>query len=697
MSETATEQILSETITNQLQEMFSTYVRHMDPNGNCLFEALAWAKKRMELEKEHESGMMKEIDKQAFKSKMKDHINDIRKDCASYFEESMRDFHDLEKGQAENFLQNWQQELRKELSKINSDETQPTANRQLALTHLEYIRNKFQQNRDKLMNLPLLNKMYKTVMTPSEFNRGCLEIPPPWLWGDHIEVWAFANKFKCTIKVIHISKFGTIREDIVEGSDDNKECNLQNRRSIVLVYSESKEHYDMMEVENLHAGMKLDDQSDIFIPKSDDDYSEEETEVHKSDDLTPGEEDRREQQAKKDAKAAKEAARKAAAAKKAEEMKAKAADKKAEEMKAKAEREANAKKRADEKKARQIRETNMNRLLEKFKDECHKQNRLQQDFNKVYFSEVPFNKGRNWSEITSGKLRWQEDELYEEIMAKKESKFGEYGKFDDAEKEMATTLHKWLNSNLETNEREELVWDHFILIADYILGGENTPYTCPRKDENAYEADKQAYVVKYSGDPTHTRKEDRKWLKRFYGILHGQNMVFHANIASSVIEYVEGTVPITGDKQQVDRGIELRKKLFQKIGLQSYPACLPEGFIRDHFKVWSQHAVDIAMSGKAYTVPKYLYDDHEAMAAFTALVNITAKHLRRSRGDAGWVSRTFNGDGRPKTRFKKDPIRWGAQVSTNNQFLVDPSVPAPVLSTALKGSRRWLISENVNW
>jgi len=659
----------------------------------------------MELEKEHKSAMMIEKDAQAFKSKMQDHTNNIRKDCASYFEESMKNFHDLEKGQAENFLQSWQQDLRQELLEINSDENQSIAYRTLALTHLEYIRTNFKQNHDKRMNLPLLNKMYKTVMTPSEFNKKYLQSShpdgnvyiPPWLWGDHIEVWAFAHKFKCTIKVIYVSKFGSIREDIVEGSDDNKDCNLLNRRSIVLVYSEAEKHYDMMEVETLHAGMKLDEKSDIFIPKDDDEYSEEETEVQKSDKLTPGEEDQREIAAKKAARAADAAARKAAAAETAEKRKAKAADKKAEEMKAKAEKEANAKKRADEKKARQIRETNMNQLLEKFRDECHKQNRLQQDFNKVYLSEVSLKK--NYADIASGGVgSWQEEELYEKIMAKKESKFGEYSKFDDEKKEMATILHKWLRSNLDTNEREELIWDHFILIADSILWRQNTPYTGPSKDENAYEADKQAYIVKYSGDPTDTRKEDRKWLKRFYGILHGQNMVFHSNIASSVIEYVERIVPITGDKQQVDRGIELRRKMFQKLGLQSYPACLPEGFIRDHFKVWSQHAVDIAMSGKAYTVPKYLHDDHEAMAAFTALVNITVKHLRRSsRGDAGWVSRTLNGDGRPKTRFKKDPIRWGAQITTNNHFLVDPSVPAPVLNTALRGSRRWMISENVNW
>ena len=552
------------------------------------------------------------------------------------------------------------------------------------------------------MNLPLLNDMYKTVMTPSEFNRGCLKTPPVWLWGDEIQVWAFANKFKCAIKILIISENGTIREHVIPGSDDNKNCDLRNRRSIVLVFSEAGKHYDMMEVETLHCGYTLDDKSDIFIPKNDDDYSEEETEVRDQDELTPAEQHRKEEEDAKAAKKRADADRQAAAVEKLEEKKAKAAANKEKEMKAKAEKaEANKEKEMKakaQKEARQIREKNMNELLQKFKDECHKQNRLQQDFNKVYFSEVPFNKGRNWSEMDDSDLRWQEDELYEKIMAKKESKFGEYGKFDDEKKEMATTLHKWLNSNLETNEREELVWDHFILIADLILGGENTPYTGPAKDENAYEADKQAYVVKYSGDPTHTRKEDRKWLKRFYGILHGQNTVFHANIASSVIEYVEGTVPITGDKQQVDRGIELRKKMFQKIGLQSYPACLPEGFIRDHFKVWSQHAVDIAMSGKAYTVPKYLHDDHEAMAAFTALVNITAKHLRRSsRGDAGWVSRTVNGDGRPKTRFDKDPVRWGAQITTNNHFLVDPSVPAPVLNTALKGSRRWLISENVNW
>ena len=649
--------------------MFSTYVRHMDPNGNCLFEALAWAKKRMELEKEHESGMMKEIDKQAFKSKMKDHINDIRKDCASYFEESMRDFHDLEKGQAENFLQNWQQELRKELSKINSDETQPTANRQLALTHLEYIRNKFQQNRDKLMNLPLLNKMYKTVMTPSEFNRGCLEIPPPWLWGDHIEVWAFANKFKCTIKVIHISKFGTIREDIVEGSDDNKECNLQNRRSIVLVYSESKEHYDMMEVENLHAGMKLDDQSDIFIPKSDDDYSEEETEVHKSDDLTPGEEDRREQQAKKDAKAAKEAARKAAAAKKAEERKAKAADKPV--------------------------QPNYKQVLDFFEKSCRDFNKMQCKFNLEVLMLLPNhtnspNEGYDlWKEILAKteKSESLKKQIYDNI--------AQYGQDIDQGKVISPVLVKseipeatlfsdnllqWMQSS--RLDRERFAWHLFD----------------PKYQENSTDNEnKNVNKMVEELRKNKSKKKEEIW-RKYLRILHSAVAKFHSNMAFAINYYVQNAVSISANLEETERNqrTDMRRQIFEEFGLHLYPACLPEK-IQSNFKNWAVQAINLALSGKKYKIPKGLYNDHEAIAVFKSLVDITAKHLRRSRGDAGWVSRTFNGDGKPNIRFKKDPIRWGAQVTTNNHFLVDPSVPAPVLSTALKGSRRWLISENVNW
>lgn len=54
-----------------------------------------------------------------------------------------------------------------------------------------------------------------------------------------------------------------------------------------------------------------------------------------------------------------------------------------------------------------------------------------------------------------------------------------------------------------------------------------------------------------------------------------------------------------------------------------------------------------------------------------------------------------NKEGRP--RQIDDDRFFVLNSDAAKRYLVDPSVPAPVLSTALKGSRRWLISENVNW
>ena len=54
-----------------------------------------------------------------------------------------------------------------------------------------------------------------------------------------------------------------------------------------------------------------------------------------------------------------------------------------------------------------------------------------------------------------------------------------------------------------------------------------------------------------------------------------------------------------------------------------------------------------------------------------------------------------NKEGRP--RQKDDDRFFVLNSDAAKRYLVDPSVPTPVLNTALKGSRRWLISENVNW
>lgn len=480
-------------------------------------------------------------------------------------------------------------------------------------------------------------------------------------YGEEIHIVSIAKLYELTIHVDKISP----KDDGYQltaseyGIGEGKTFDITSHKSIILLQEEpdpgKEPHFDMWDL--------------TFVPGNSQPRKKKgETRV------TPGEEDQKEIAAKKAAKEADAAARKAAAAKKKEE--------KEEERKAKA--------------ANTPVQPNYKPVLDFFKKSCHDFNKMQCKFNLEVLMKLPNETNSDsdgydlWEEIlakteNSERLKKQ---IYDNIaqygqdidQGKVESKilvkseFGEATLFSD-------NLLQWMQSS--RLDRERFAWHLFD----------------PKYQENVTDNENKKVDTVVEELKKNKSKENEEIWRKYLRILHSAVAKFHSNMAFAINYYVQNAVSISANLEETERNqrIDIRRQIFKEFGLHLYPACLPEK-IQSNFKNWAEHAINLALSGKKYKIPKGLYNDHEAIAVFKSLVDITVEHLRRSsRGDAGWVSRTVNGDGRPKTSFDKDPVRWGAQITTNNHFLVDPNVPAPVLNTALKGSRRWLISENVNW
>ena len=360
--------------------------------------------------------------------------------------------------------------------------------------------------------------------------------------------------------------------------------------------------------------------------------------------------------------------------------------------------------RSERKNELQGRRTHMNELLNEFIAKCKDINQKQTTFNQEFVQYVLDGKHSEgvWGEtmdfnfwkavLEKQKISLLPPEISAYATKKEQSELGE-------------NLNNWIklhpnNFSGSKATRESYVWDLFINIADDFFHGEDTPYTGPISNEDAYEDEEQDYVTKYSGkvdDDEEMENMDRTFLERFYRHIHSANATFHSNMAYAVNKYVKATVKIEDGMttEEKDDRIQMRREILKIMGLHSYPACLPDT-IQAKFTGWVEAAVSTALKNERYEIPHDLYNDHEAIAVFKSIVDITRKSFLKKKK---WVVVGLDPDAKPIIHLPKQPILWGSKISpiSYHRYLVDSSVPAPVLNTALRGSRRWLISENVNW